>query len=326
MALPVNIRDLAKAGAKIREDREKPVRIAIVVEADAADELVEVVRSRMHPFTAGATLQIEVVEPGVKLLIDSSADVVVGVAGSGRLGMKEQLAATRTRSIPTVALALTEDRDDAADRLDHPYLDTLVDSDAVHLVEEELGEWLTEHVSGKRLAMAANFAFMRRAVSEEAVKATAFQNALIGGVAIIPGADMPLMTANQAKMIMQIAAAFGEEIGTERIKELAAVVGGGFALRAVARQALTFVPVLGWAVKGGFGYGGTLAMGYAAIKYFEGGADLSEVTEQLAHLKRRAVETKDRAVKRLRSADLPETILDAEGVAVEPLPEIEDGQ
>jgi hypothetical protein len=147
MALPVNIRDLAKAGAKIREDRERPVRIAIVVEPDAPDDLVEVVRTRMHPFTATATLQIEVVEPGIQLLIDSSVDAVIGVAGSGRLGMKEQLAATRKRSIPTVALALAGDRDDAADRLDHPYLDTLADIDPVHLVDEMLGEWLTEHVS-----------------------------------------------------------------------------------------------------------------------------------------------------------------------------------
>lgn len=326
MALPVNIRDLAKAGARIREDRARPVRIAIVVEPDASDDLVEAVRTRMHPFTSAATLQVEVVEPGVRLLIDSSADAVIGVAGSGLLGMKEQLAATRSRAIPTVALALVADRDDAANRLDHPYLDTLADTDAAHLVEEELGHWLTEHVSGKRLAMAANFSFMRRSVAEEAVKATAFQNAIIGGVAIIPGADMPLMTANQAKMIMQIAAAFGEEIGTERIRELAAVVGGGFALRAVARQALTFVPVLGWAVKGGFGYGGTLAMGYAAIKYFEEGADFSQVTAQLGELKRRALETKDRATVRFKGATSPDSILDAEGAAVDALPMAEDGQ
>jgi len=92
---------------------------------------------------------------------------------------------------------------------------------------------------------------------------------------------MPIMTANQAKMLMQIAAAFGQRLGPERIKELAAIVGGAFVLRTVARQALGFVPVLGWAVKGGIGYGGTIAMGMASIAYFEQGADLTEVAQRL---------------------------------------------
>ena len=121
---------------------------------------------------------------------------------------------------------------------------------------------------------------MRRAVAEEAVKATAFQNAVIGGVTVIPGADMPLMTANQAKMVLQIAAAYGQPLGAERIKELAAVVGGGFALRAIARQALAFVPGFGWAIKAGIGYTGTMAMGYAAIEYFEAGGDMRRVGRQ----------------------------------------------
>jgi uncharacterized protein (DUF697 family) len=118
-------------------------------------------------------------------------------------------------------------------------------------------------------------------VAEDAVRTTAVQNALVGTVAIVPGADMPLMTANQAKMIMQIAAAYGEPLTAARLRELAAVVGGGFALRTVARQLLTVVPVLGWAIKGGIGYAGTLAMGKLAIQYFEDGADLTGVLQGL---------------------------------------------
>ena len=44
------------------------------------------------------------------------------------------------------------------------------------------------------------------------------------------------MTANQAKMVLEIAAAYGQPLTADRIKELAAIVGGGFAWRAVARQ------------------------------------------------------------------------------------------
>ena len=56
------------------------------------------------------------------------------------------------------------------------------------------------------------------------------QNAGVGLVVFIPGADLPIMTLNQAKMLLQIAAAYGEPMGKERVKELAAVVGGAFAL------------------------------------------------------------------------------------------------
>ena len=50
-----------------------------------------------------------------------------------------------------------------------------------------LGRWLAERVSGKAVALAANFPFVRRAVAEESVRATAFQNGFIGGVAILVG-------------------------------------------------------------------------------------------------------------------------------------------
>jgi uncharacterized protein (DUF697 family) len=47
------------------------------------------------------------------------------------------------------------------------------------------------------------------------------------------------------------------------------VVGVGFGFRAVARELLDFVPVAGWAVKGAIAYGGTKAVGEAAVRYFE---------------------------------------------------------
>ncbi len=52
---------------------------------------------------------------------------------------------------------------------------------------------------------------------------TAAQNAGVGLVVVIPGADMPVMTANQAKMVLEIAAAYGQPLTVERIKELAAI-------------------------------------------------------------------------------------------------------
>jgi uncharacterized protein (DUF697 family) len=122
---------------------------------------------------------------------------------------------------------------------------------------------------------------LRPAAAAHAVRTTAWQNAVIGAVAFFPGADMPLMTANQAKMILQIAAVYGEPLGPERIRELAAVVGGAFLLRTVAREAVGLVPGFGWALKGAIGYTGTIAMGKAASEYFEKGADIFMVVADL---------------------------------------------
>ena len=46
-------------------------------------------------------------------------------------------------------------------------------------------------------------------------------------------------------------------------------VGAGFGFRAVARELLDFVPVAGWALKASIAYGGTKAIGEAAVRYFE---------------------------------------------------------
>lgn len=281
MRLPVDVMDLVKSSGQINAEREKPVRIALFVEIDTPEVLVDAAQNAFRAYSSNAYLHVEVVEPGTTLVVDPSADAVVGLVGSGSSALAESLAAARERAIPAVALSLSDDAMAIADRLGHPYRDTLVDLDEIRLVELELGDWLTEHVPTKRLALAHNYAFMRRAVAVEHVKNTAMQNGIIGVVAIIPGTDMPIMTANQAKMLLQIAAAYGEQLGSQRAKELFAVVGGGFALRTVARQAVAFIPGFGWAVKGAIGYTGSLAMGYAAIKYFERGSDLGDLEDRL---------------------------------------------
>jgi uncharacterized protein (DUF697 family) len=123
-------------------------------------------------------------------------------------------------------------------------------------------------------ALAAALPAVRRAYCDHIVLANAAQNGVIGVVVIIPGADMPAMTANQIRMVLKIANAYGEEVGLDRALEILSIVGTAFVLRTLARQALDFVPGFGWAVKGAVGFSGTVALGEAAIAYFEAGAPL----------------------------------------------------
>jgi len=300
MAFLVDIKDLMSSGAALRTEREKNVRVAVYVDAEAPDAAVDALKEALRPQMSTARLHVEPVVPGDVLVVDDSADAVIALTGPGS-SLAPSLARARDRFIPTVLLGLGEGRSEISSRLQHPVLDTLADDDVENLVKE-LGRWLADRVSGKRLALAANFEFVRRAVAEESIKNTAFQNAVIGGVMIVPGADMPLMTANQCKMILQIAAAYGEPLGAERIKELAAVVGGAFVFRAVARQALAFIPGFGWAIKAGVGYSGTLGMGYAALEYFEEGGDVRGLAEKMRQARDRLVDT---ARRRGRPEELP---------------------
>jgi uncharacterized protein (DUF697 family) len=130
-------------------------------------------------------------------------------------------------------------------------------------------------------ALAFRLPALRRTYCDHVVLANASQNAVIGAVVIIPGADMPAMTANQIRMVLKIAAVYGEQIGLDRALEILSVVGTAFVFRTLARQALDFVPGFGWALKGAVGFTATVALGEAAIAYFEAGAPL-----QISHMQR----------------------------------------
>ena len=103
----------------------------------------------------------------------------------------------------------------------------------------------------------------------------------------IPGADLPVLTAVQLRLVLQIGACHGVELSPDRAVELIGVLGAGFGLRTVARELLDLVPVAGWAVKGGVAYGGTRALGRAADEYFTRGApaDLTKVREAAERLR-----------------------------------------
>jgi uncharacterized protein (DUF697 family) len=218
--------------------------------------------------------------------------------------------------LPVIVVSLGDDERAGvlAGSLLQPTGDLIVRPEADEAVSR-LGMWIADNIGSKRLALAHNFAVMRRAVAEDAMKTTALQNGLIGAVTPIPGADMPIMTANQVKMLLQIAAAYGQPLGVERIKELAAVLAGGYLLRTIARQALVVVPVLGWAIKGGIGYTGTMAMGRAAVSYFENGADLSQLTAHFRTVRDAALQTSKtygpRALRRTDRKALPAADHDA---------------
>lgn len=320
LKLPIDVRELYAAGKRLKEDRERPVRIAVLVEIDAPDGLVEAAKAALHPKTANAVVAVSVVEPGVVLRVDSKVDACIVLVGSGS-HLQGTLRELRERAIPTAVVALREDATALSRLLGHPENDVLVGVEPEDVLSGPLADWAMNRLEKLRTALGHNFQFMRRAVAKEIVKSAAWQNAAIGAVMFIPGTDMPLMTLNQGRMLLQIAAAYGQPLDTERIKELGAVVAGGLLFRTFAREVVGLVPGFGWAVKGGIAYTGTIAMGTAAITYFEEGADLTGVVRALSE---KAGEVAARVTSKVRHASDEALIVVLEEVPA-PLPELVAG-
>jgi uncharacterized protein (DUF697 family) len=139
---------------------------------------------------------------------------------------------------------------------------------------DELAELIAALTAEDGYGLAARLPALRPAVVGAIVRQFSRQNGILGVAVFVPGADFPVITLNQLRMVFRMAAAYGEEIDRERIPEILAVIGAGLGFRTIAREALGLVPGLGWAIKGGVAYVGTKALGKAASAYFEqGGVD-----------------------------------------------------
>ncbi len=149
---------------------------------------------------------------------------------------------------------------------------------ATHVVPVPAGEGFpvdgvlrtTAAVLGEEGApLAARVPLLRRPVADRLVESLARKNGLVGATVFLPGADLPLLAANQLRLLLRLEQAYGLPIDRERLPELLGTIAAGFGLRALARELLDLVPVAGWAVKGAVAYGGTRALGEAAVARLE---------------------------------------------------------
>lgn len=228
------------------------------------------------------TAAVCVIERGVTFFTDGGTALVDSAASAGGAGVAGEAASADGEAgdggaagalspVPVVDAAAGVHETEYVAAID---VDDIVDVD---LSEERpldpLATWAASRLPKKQLALGAAFPFMRHALARELTQSNAIANGAIGVVAFVPGADMPLITANQVKLVLQMAALYGKELDGARAKEAVAVVLGAFGWRAIARSLTRFVPVLGVPVKTAVAYTGTLAVGHAACVYFESGSE-----------------------------------------------------
>ena len=293
MQLPVDVKALLDEMTDINAARETPVSVSVYVDEAAPSELVAHVRNAFASSSPHVRMTVTYLDDA--FVPHPTDDVAVIVAGAGEIAGKSA-EALRNVGVPAMVVTLNPGEvaaaaaeagveipeGDIVSPIDEPVeVEIAFDAETAAALDERMGRWIVSVCRAKRLAFAIAFPFMRRPLAKDIIQITSLENAGVGLVPFIPGADLPIMTLNQAKMVLQIAAAYGEEVGKDRIKELAFVLAGAYVSRGVVRRLVAAVPVLGFVFKTGVAYGTTTAVGYAVIEYFEGGKDATGVANVL---------------------------------------------
>src|SRR5687768_1520562 len=99
---------------------------------------------------------------------------------------------------------------------------------------------------------------------------------------------------------MRLAAAHGRKPAyTKQVKEMLATVGGALGWRMVARELVGLVPAgIGAALKAGIAYSGTVAVGKAALYYYQTGKKATP--EQIRESFNESAEEAKRAIEGMR--------------------------
>lgn len=269
--------DVIGSGRAALRGRDERVVLHVVVDADAPRDLAVTLRDALVAERLGGVVEVCAVggplpsgdAPDAAMVLVGSCDACAVVSSYARSGIPVAMIVEGALDAPELDLP-----EQAA------ALVGVIAAASPDALLQKLAEWLVG-ATDKGIALGANFPFCRRAVADSLIARCAVENAAVGAISLIPGSDFPIMTANQAKLALDIAAAYGCGVEPSRAIELAAVVGGGLTWRALARTVVGMVPGIGALLKAGVAFGGTMATGNAIRLRFESGfaggaSDLSD--------------------------------------------------
>lgn len=253
------ILEVLSSGRRALAGRDERVVVRVHVDPDCPRDAALALKGALVPERASGV--VEVMGPGLPAAPREDPDAVLVLVGPSPC---EGLVGAYARSGVPVGMVVEGKLD--APRVELPeqaaaLVGTIASSDPA-AVPDRVAAWLARAVD-KPLALAACFPFCRGAVADALVARCAAENAVVGAISLIPGSDFPVMCANQAKLALDLAAAYGRDVEPARLAELGGVIAGGLLWRSVARGLAGLLPGAGALLKAGIGYGGTLATGRA---------------------------------------------------------------
>lgn len=243
----------------------EPTCTHIYVDSLASEDVILAVHAYFMPERTDATVHVSKLSDGVSLVSNRTSqrnngsaipDIAV-IIPTPTSACEDALVMLASHAIPcAVVVESAVEAPKIADTLFDTGLITVIAGTTEEALFDRLSAWIATTVD-KAVSFAAAYPSCRESVVKQITSACAKENAAIGAVALVPGSDMPLMTARQIRLALDITSAYNIDMSIETIAELLGVVGAGFGYRTVARTVAGAVPGFGWALKAGMGYAGT---------------------------------------------------------------------
>jgi small GTP-binding protein len=137
------------------------------------------------------------------------------------------------------------------------------------------------------LAIGRELPAYRREAAQRIIRNATLVN-LAAGMEPIPFIDIPIVLGTQVRLVLRLAALYGEPLDTadamKHARELIATMVGGLGLRYLAQQAAKAVPFGGDFVAGAIAGAATWSIGEVALDYYENGGRINTARlKQLYH-------------------------------------------
>ncbi len=256
------LQDLYRMWRELDAARERPIHVVVVGEPGSErDNLMDhLLFDSPHPH------RLLVADPHAEAV--PVAELYLVLAGAERLRAARECPPAHTVAIvPGAARGPVHARAQAVRQSLELPADRVLPLLSWQDLPGALADLVVAHHGDLVMPLSQQFPLLRVHLARWEVRDTAKQNGLLG-LLPVPGADMPLMTANQLKMLLRIAALFGHPVDWTRSPEGALIVGGGYGLRNLVRWLAQRLPGPKWLLGSLVGYAGTLAVGHGAIAYY----------------------------------------------------------
>jgi len=276
------MKTLAKAGQVFENESSADALIEVLVDTSAGSDLIALCRKLLKVRPGTVELNITGFSDEMPPL-NKDASLIIVVAGASpylkrimEISLWSELdCVVLTQDAPgLLALVPEEDSIEIAK--------TIIEVDTAEpqeVLEKDLARWCISRLPKLRLALGAAFVFMRQAVAVDLTRQTAFENAVIASVFFLPGADLPILTLNQCKLLYQIAVINEVPLSRERLADAAVVIASAFGLRGLTRLVLRKLTPVGWLVRGSTAFGATMGLGQLAHQMYSRGGGVVEMAK-----------------------------------------------
>jgi small GTP-binding protein len=145
-------------------------------------------------------------------------------------------------------------------------------------IAEELIPVIIEASPEAALAVGRELPTYRRAAAQRIIRDSTMVS-LAAGLEPIPFVDIPILLGTQIRLVLRLAALYGEPMDSDDMKgharELIATLAGGIGLRYLAEQVAKAVPIGGDFLAGAIAGAATWSIGQVALEYYEKDKQLS---------------------------------------------------